>query len=340
MQTRRRFTCFWRHPVLTFLALAFLGPVSLESVRHLASLAQLQASNNPLRITDWALSSRLTSEVADQEIRDSLADGSVDVALGIVALATERDVPIEPDLVQRVTAAAAAQRSVASMVGRVAHGFLSGDSDNGGSLAGSLAADLFCSFGDFRDLAQEGMNYLSGKTYDPWTLAVAGGGIALTLATYETVGAVLPERIGLSLLKVARRMGRLNPRLALRLAGMARDASALFNFAESLGIIEAHAGVEAVFDSLSLAETPEDVMLLSRLATAKGRETRAVLRLLGHGAYRLAQVQYEFVKWLVWAILAWLGFCATCKAMVERMTEQQLLRKKLRRAAQGLTKPT
>lgn len=71
---------------------------------------------------------------------------------------------------------------------------------------------------------------------------------------------------------------------------------------------------------------------LERLAAAKGGATRAILRLLGRAAYRLTAVVFNLAIWLLWATLAALGFCASCKTAVERMTEEYIRYRKLRGA--------
>ncbi len=87
-----------------------------------------------------------------------------------------------------------------------------------------------------------------GERYDPWILGLAGVGMAITAATYATVGVTAPERVGLSLVKAARRSGRLNPVLAVRAAREAvkvEGAGGLVELAENTGRIETKAGTQA-----------------------------------------------------------------------------------------------
>jgi hypothetical protein len=201
------------------------------------------------------------------------------------------------------------------------------------SLAGTAFGDLFV-FGDIRDAAREGTRYLTGQHYDPWILGLAGVGIAITAATYVTAGMTAPERIGLSIVKAARRTGRLNPVLAVRAAREAvkvEEAGGLVELAENSGRVEAEAGTQAVMDSLAVAEEPQDMSRLARLSAAKGGKTRAIIKLFGRAAIVLTASTFNLAMWLVWAAFALLGFCSSCKAAVERMTQRALFRRKMSR---------
>src|SRR3984957_7568243 len=171
------------------------------------------------------------------------------------------------------------------------------------SLAGTAAGDLFV-FGDIRDAAREGTHYLTGQKYDPWILGLAGVGIGITAATYATLGASAPERVGLSLVKAARRTGRLNPVLAVRAARetvKVEEAGGLVELAENAGRVETKAGTQAALDSLAVAEEPQDVSRLARLAAAKGGKTRAIVKLLGRAAIVLTAGAFDLAFWLLWA---------------------------------------
>jgi hypothetical protein len=202
------------------------------------------------------------------------------------------------------------------------------------SLAGTAVGDLFV-FGDIRDAAREGTRYLTGQRYDPWILGLPGVGIAITAVTYASLGATAPERVGLSLVKAARRTGRLNPALAVRAARETvklEGAGGIIGLAENTGRIEAKAGGQAALDSLGVAREPEDMSRMARLAAAKGGQTRAIIKLLGRAAIVLTAGALELATWLLWAALALLGFCSSCKAAVERITQRSIDRRKLCRA--------
>jgi len=294
---------------------------------------RLATAGDPVRISDRALDNVFNGDVAQREIRSALATGDIDLAQSFVALAAERNVAIDPALAQQVSDARARHDTLAGTAGRFVRGLWTGEPTDLASLAGTTFGDLFV-FGDIRDAAREGTHYLTGQHYDPWILGLAGAGIAITAATYATGGLAAPERIGVSLVKAARRTGRLNPVLAVRAAREAvkvEEAGGLLELAENTGRIEAKAGPQAAMDGLAVAEEPQDMARLSRLAAAKGGKTRAIVKLLGRAALVLTAGTFDLALWLLWAAFAALGFCASCKAMAERLTQRALDRGKIRR---------
>jgi hypothetical protein len=194
------------------------------------------------------------------------------------------------------------------------------------SLAGTAFGDLFV-FGDIRDAAREGTRYLTGQHYDPWILGLAGAGVGITAATYATAGVTVPERLGLSVVKAARRTGKLNPVLLVRAAREAvkvEEGGGLIALAENAGRVESKAGTQAALDSLAVAEEPQDMARLARLSTVQGGKTRAIVKLLGRGAIMMSVGALELAMWMLWAAFALFGFCTSCKSAVERMTQRYL----------------
>ena len=295
---------------------------------------RMAAADDPVAVTDQALAASFDRDVAEREIHIALAAGDADLAQSFVDLAAERNVAIDPALPGKVNETEANQHTFANTAGRFVHGLWTGEPADFASLAGTAFGDLFV-FGDIRDAAREGTRYLTGRQYDPWILGLAGVGIAITAVTYASFGATTPERVGVSLFKAARRTGRLNPALAVRVAREAvkvEGAGGLVGLAQNTGRIEAKAGGQAALDSLAIAQEPGDVSRLARLAAAKGGKTRAIVKLLGRAAIVLTASALELASWLLWAGFALLGFCASCKTAAERATQRYLDLRKLRYA--------
>jgi hypothetical protein len=97
-------------------------------------------------------------------------------------------------------------------------------------------------------------------------------------------------------------------------------AGGLAELVSNVGRIESKAGARASFDSLKVAEGPEDVSRFARLAAAKGGKTRAIIKLLGRGAIIFAVSALEMATWLLWAAFLLLGLASSCKAATERLT--------------------
>jgi hypothetical protein len=289
-----------------------------------------------------------------------LAAGDANLAASFVELAQDRKVFVEPALAQKVKQANEDAASAVNIAGRFAHGLVTGEPDDLVSLAGTAFGDLFV-FGDIRDVAREGTHYLSGQPGDPLILGLACVGLAITAGTYASLGVGTPMRVGLSLVKGARRTGRLTARLAdwigsslrnvvdwsalsraaslsdpvlavraARDAVKVEDAGGLVALAADVGRVETKAGTQAALDSLRIAESPQDVSRFARLATATGGKTRAIVKLVGRAAIVLTVGAFDLAVWMFWAALMLLGFCASLKAMVERMTLRYVHRRKAR----------
>lgn len=329
----RQFMQQLRHPAFALAGILVFGLATVPCFRGAKDVAERSvAADDPVQIADRALDRSFTGDVAAHEIRSALAAGDIDLAQSFVELAADRSVSIDPALAKQVNEAAATQGSVANTAGRFVRGLWTGEPVDLPSLAGTAFGDLFV-FGDIRDAAREGTRYLTGQKYDPWILSLAGVGIAITAATYATLGAGMPERIGLSIVKAARRTGRLNPVLATRAARevvKVEEAGGLVELAGNVGRVETKAGTQAALDSLAVAETPQDMSRLARLAAAKGGKTRAIIKLLGRAAIVLTASAFELATWLFWAALTLFGFVSSCKAAVERMTQRRLDKRKAR----------
>jgi hypothetical protein len=325
-----------RHPLVALLGVVVFGCAAIVVGRFaVEQVQQYAAADDPVQISDRALDSVFTQGVAEREIGAALATGDVDLARSFLDLAAERKVTLDPQLADKVKDARVDAASVKQTAGRFVHGLWTGEPTDIASLAGTAVGDLFV-FGDIRDAAREGTRYLLGQPADPWILGLAGAGIAITAGTYASLGLGMPERLGLTLVKAARRVARLNPVLAVRAARDAvkvEKAGGLVDLAGDVGRIESKAGAQAALDGLQIAEEPRDVSRLARLSAAKGSKTRAIVKLLGRAALVLAVSAFDLTIWLFWAALMLFGFASSCKAMAERLTLRYLRRRKVRALA-------
>jgi hypothetical protein len=333
--TRGQFTSFVGHPAVAIAgAILFAATACVFARGGLSAGTYLASASDPVQISDQALDRLFNRDVAEREIRAALASGDTDLAQSFLDLAADRGVAIDPALTDGVRQARDKANSATGTAGRFVKGLWTGEPSDLASLAGTAFGDLFV-FGDIRDGAREGMRYLTGQKYDPWILGLAGAGLAITAATYTSLGLTAPERIGLTVVKAARRAGKLNPVLAVRVARDAvkvEEAGGLIELAENTGRVETKAGTQAALDSLAIAEEPADMSRLARLSAAKGSKTRAIVKLLGRGAIILTATTLDLALWLLWAAFALLGFASSCKAAVERMTLRYVHWRKARTA--------
>jgi hypothetical protein len=342
------------------IACALLWPRAHEAGSTLA------AQDDPVALSDLEVNSALRNNraILEQNAEAALAVNDADLADSFVSLAHEKNIILSDDLVHRVSEAVAEQNSSSHFAKSFASGLVTGNADDVASLSGTVAGDLFV-FGDIRDVVREGKHLAFGEDTDHLVLGLATAGLAVTAATYVSFGGAAPVRAGLTLVKDARKVGRLGEGLAewagrsardvvdtpmlrnavasgsvlrpgqtvsaIRAAFNAEKAGALVRLAKDVGRVGERAGIRAAQDTLKIAENPKDVARAAELATAKGGQTRAFLKLFGRGALLLAAGAFNLTMWILGAVLALFGLLSSIKATTERLTQSWLDRSKARR---------
>jgi ATP-dependent protease HslVU (ClpYQ) peptidase subunit len=327
--------------------------------------------DDPAALSDLELNSALRNNqnLVSENIEAALASGDADLANSFVELAREKNLAVTDDMSRRVADAVSDEGSSTHFARRFATGLVTGNADDVASLSGTVAGDLFV-FGDVRDVVRETKHLAMGEDTDRVVLGLAAAGLAVTAATYVTAGGMGPVRAGLTLVKDARKVGRLGEGLAqwagrsarevvntpaleqavasssvlrptdsmsaIRAAFRAEKAGALVRVAKDVGRIGEKAGIRAAQDSLKVAEGPKDIARAARLAEARGGQTRAIIKILGRGALLLATGAFELAMWLFWALLALFGLLSSIKSTTERATQAWLNRKKARRLRRQL----
>ena len=328
--------------------------------------AILAAQDDPAVLSDLQLNSALRNNQAmlAENVEAALAAGYIDLADSFAGLARDRNISIPDDLSRRVSDAVTEQNSSSAFAKRFAIGLVTGNADDVASLSGTVAGDLFV-FGDIRDIIREGKHLAMGEETDRLILGLATVGLVVTAATYVSVGGVAPLRAGLTLVKDARKVGRLGDGLtqwagrsarevvnapmlqhavasgsvlrpgqtitAMKAAFRAEKAGALVRLAKDIGRVGEKAGIRAAQDTLKIAEGPKDVARAARLAESKGGQTRAILKVLGRGALLLATGAFNLTLWVFGALLALFSFLSSIKATTERLTMAYLRARKARR---------
>jgi hypothetical protein len=335
------------------------------------AFAILVAQDDPADLADLQVNSAMRNNLAlvADNIEAALKQGDADLAASFVELARERNIAVSDDLSKRVSDAVTESNSSSHFARRFAAGLVTGNADDVASLSGTVAGDLFV-FGDIRDVVREGKHLAMGEETDRLVLGLAAAGLAVTAATYVSVGGAAPVRAGLTMVKDARKVGRLGEGLtewagrsarevvdapvlqqavatgsvlrpsetvsAIKAAFRAEKAGALVRLAKDVGRVGEKAGARGALDTLRIAEGPKDVARAARLAESKGGQTRAILKILGRGALLLAAGAFNLSMWVFGALLALFGFLSSIKATTERATESWLRRKKARRLRKQL----
>jgi ATP-dependent protease HslVU (ClpYQ) peptidase subunit len=331
----------------------------------------LSAQDDPAVLADLQINSALRNNqriIADN-IEQALANGDADLASSFVELARAHNVAVSDELSHRVSEAVADENSSSHIAKRFATGLVTGSADDFASLSGTVTGDLFV-IGDIRDVVREGKHLATGEETDRLVLGLATAGLAVTAATYFSAGGAAPVRAGLSLVKDARKVGRLGEGLAAWAGRSARDvvdapaleqavasssvlrpgdslnaikaafrvdkAGGLVRLAKDVGRVTEKTGTRGALDTLKISEGPKDVTRAARLAEAEGGKTRAILKVLGRGALLLLSGAFDLTLWLFSALLALFGVLATIKSTTERATQAWLDHRKARRRRKQL----
>ena len=333
--------------------------------------AVLAAQDDPAELSDLQLGSavlnnqaQINETIVTQNIEAAMASQDADLANSFLLLARDRNIAVPDELSVLVADAVVEENSSAHFAKRFATGLVTGTTDDVASLSGTVAGDLFV-FGDIRDVVREGKHLAMGENTDRLVLGLATAGIAVTAVTYLTAGGAAPVRAGLTLVKDARKVGRLGEGLArwagrsardvvdtpvleeavasasvtrpgeavsaIRAAFHAEKAGGLVRLAKDVGRVTEKAGTKTALDTLRIAEGPKDVARAARLAEAKGGQTRAILKLLGRGALLLAAGAFDLVWWVFGALFALFSLVCWIKATTERTTQAWLDHRKRRR---------
>lgn len=328
--------------------------------------ALLSAQDDPAALSELKLDAllRQNDRLVQENIEAALAAGDADLADSFVALARERNIALPDDLLNRVSDAVKEENSTRHFAKRFATGLVTGNADDVASLSGTVAGDLFV-IGDIRDVVREGKHLAMGEDTDRLVLGLATAGLAVTAVTYVSVGGAAPVRAGLTLVKDARKVGRLGEGLAawvgrsarevvdtpmlqnavakgsmfrpgetasaIKAAFRAEKAGALVRLGKDVTRVAERTGTRGAMDTLRIAEGPKDVARAARLAEAQGGKTRAIMKLLGRGALLLVGGMFDLALWLFGAALTLFGLLSSIKAAAERLTQAWCDRRRARR---------
>jgi hypothetical protein len=325
--------------VLLAAAAAYTVPRTADAVSGL---------DDPARIAGRALDGTFDAVIAQREIEAALAAQDSELAQSVIDLARARHITIDPALAEKVAAATAEAATMRYRAKSFTRGLVTGEPQDMASLAGTTLGDLFV-FGDIRDALREGTRYVRGEQVDQLVLGLAATGIAITAGTYATFGAATPARAGLTLVKAARKTGRLGAEFTESLGRMVRQTSlpaparakveragGLLHLVRDVGRVEKAAGGRAALDALKIAKEPRDITRIAKLAEKEGSRTRAILKVAGHSAIMLAAFAFDASLWLLGALFTVLGFVSALKSAAERTALRIFRRRRERRMRRAM----
>src|SRR6516164_4547708 len=145
------------------LALAVASAFAALAAAPRAFEAQflLAAQDDPAALADHAVARSFDAAVAPREIGAALAANDRDLAMSFLALARERNLPIDPALAKKVERANASIATAARTLGSFARGLVVGEAADISGLAGTGLGDQSVR-GDARDPMSEATGIAAG----------------------------------------------------------------------------------------------------------------------------------------------------------------------------------
>lgn len=217
-------------------------------------------------------------------------------------------------------------------------GFISGEAHNGVALTGAIISDMTV-VGDVRDMYKEGTKMAKGDDYDKFTLGIATIGLALTASTYISLGTTAPLKIGESIIKVAKKTGRISKAflevLSSKLAKtvdfsllkrvdwssmrkMKNSAKTFFKTIDISHMKKIFNNVADIskntskIDSIKIMkyiDKPKDMKRALSLSKKFKKNTVAVFKILGKGALKTGKIVTKYTALFIWElVLATLSF--------------------------------
>ena len=289
------------------------------------------------------LSEKTTSADLSRRIDEALDNDAYDDAAMYAEIAAYMEMPIAPATQVRLEAENAFTRRTARNTGSFVTGFVTGTGDDTPAFMGAVASDLTV-IGDIRDIGSEGTKLVRGEEYSTMILGLSVVGLAATTATVATGGAGLPARVGVSILKVARKAGTITTGFArdvtrllqeamnfdklgdtlraVDLADTAATRRAISSYADGISMarvtpvlddvaaLERAAGPAESVRLMRYVESTEDLARMSKMSGKLGTKTRGIIDITGKTSLRAFKTAWNLVlmalEW-VWAIVGGIG---------------------------------
>ena len=318
----------------------------LLETKYLLSLA---GSPSPENIADYQLR-KLSLEDYKGTIRKAIENGDFMLARHQIELALSNSIDVPQELIH------AANPSNIEATTRLLKdglsGALFGTSDNVAELSGTLIADL-SGAGDIRDIVIHGKSVISQEPYDPVILSLASVGLVLTGSAIISGGMTAPSDVGISIVKAAYKSDKISKPLAKQLIRVSSDivdlktfkravdessalnrskvistlkksinwhaAKPLINIGAEVYKISEVSDIQTAMLVMKHADSVEDISKFGRISQKFGKQSGAVISLLGKSAITFAGLTITITFWvlglIIWIVVALWTFLAIMKIM-------------------------
>ena len=222
-------------------------------------------------------------------------------------------------------------------------GFVTGQGESNAGLAGAVSSDLTV-VGDVRDIAAEGTKYLMGQEYSELILGLSVVGIGVTAATVATGGGGIVAKAGISLVKAAKRTGKLTKEFAETLTRLTSEAVNMPLLRETLratdlrdlkrteevftaygrnvraakllpvmsrfGEINSAVGPSETIRLMRFVKTSEHLDDVADMTKRFGVKSRGIMELTGKASLRAFKTSFKLIEWIaegIYGLITWIA---------------------------------
>jgi len=211
-------------------------------------------------------------------------------------------------------------------------GFVHGDSQSALGMSGSIASDLTL-YGDIRDLQKEGSKYIDDMPYDAFILNISLVGIGLSVSQLLSAGAATPLKVGASVLKVAKKTGKLTKpftRVLSKRLSKTVDMKLLktleFNsifklenttktIAKSIDLkpvktlfkdvnhIKSNTSIVDTISLMKYIDSPKELKQIGKISRRYKANTKGLMKVLGKSALHAGKATIKWTTKLIWGLI-------------------------------------
>jgi hypothetical protein len=283
------------------------------------------------------LKKEATVFVLNQKISKALDDDKIENAIMYKNIAELIDIKINSALLNKIYGENTLFKNTSRSVGNGIKGFVTGEMDGVSGTLGVITSD-FTSFGDFRDFIIQTNHFVNNEETDKIVYALSAIGAVTSVATFTSLGAISGVDVGVSIIKNAKKSQKLSPKF-INLIGNRLDEvidiskiknvdslnpirikevlissvkkDKFVKLSDELSDIKKitkNTGVVDATDVMKYADSFEDVKKLSRLSSDFGKNTKAILEILGQGALNFTQFTLVHIFSLIISIISGITF--------------------------------
>jgi len=280
---------------------------------------------------DKLLQQKVTPGYLDIKIEKAIkAEHFTEVEM-YVGLAEMLDVRLLPSTLQRIRENAGFFQESWRQTKAFASGFANGEAGSIAGLSGSVLSDMTL-YGDLRDIHKEGSKYLEGKGYDHFVLGISLVGVGLSASQVVSLGSTTGLKVGASLLKVAKKTGKLSkpflkslsgtldkavdmkalrslkleallhPKAAAKQISKSIDMHMLKPLLNDISVIKQETSLIDTVDLLKYVDTPKDLSKIAKISAKYKKQTKGVMKVIGKRALRLVKGGIKWTAKLLWAV--------------------------------------